>query len=93
MLRVHAIEEDAGADVAELAVRGARGAPEFSRVGKWVGGRVELHKLVELGGVDTRELGFDPVFGILCGSDIPRDKDRAFIIVIAKVSVQNLLQS
>lgn len=86
MFRVHATEEDAGADVAELTVRGACGAPVFSRVWKWVGGRVELHEPVELGGADTRELGFDPVFGILCGSDIPGDKDRAFIIVIAKVS-------
>lgn len=84
MLPVHATEKDAGADVAELAIRGARGAPEFSRAWKWVGGGVELDKSVELGGFDRGELGFDPVFGALCGLNISRHKNRAFIRDIAK---------
>lgn len=88
----YAAHEDAWADVAELAVGGAGGAPEFSCVGKWVGGGVELYESVELCGGDVGELGFDPIFGVLCGLDIARHENCAFVCVIAKNSVQHLLR-
>lgn len=84
MLRVHAAEKDAGADVAEFAIRGARGAPVLSRTWKWVGWGVDLDKSVELGGVDGRELVFDPVFKALRGCNISGHKNGAFVRVITK---------
>lgn len=80
--RIHAAEKDARADVAELGVRGTRGAPVFPRVGKRFGGGVEADEPVELGGVDGWELGLDPVFGVLRGGNVSRHKNRAFVRII-----------
>lgn len=79
MARIHAVDKDARADVAELAIRGTRGTPVLSRVGKRFDVRIEADEPVELRGVDRWELGFDPVFGVLRGGNVSRHKNCAFV--------------
>ena len=81
--RVHAVQEDAGADVAKFGVGGACRAPVFAFARKGFDGRVKVEESVELGGVDGGELGFDPVFGVLRGCHCSWHEDCAFVVVVA----------